>query len=70
MLEICSKLQYYCLVKRLTHAEALNPCHNNDIAVLSAFRTCKEYQRTKKESAALFLFWQRCGTVTECVNLF
>ncbi len=24
---------------------------------------------TKKQSATLFLFWQRCGTVTQCVYI-
>ena len=37
MLERSSKWQYYCLVKRSAHAEALYPCHNNNIAVLSTF---------------------------------
>ncbi len=37
MLDGCSKWQYYCLVKHSTHAKALNPCHNNNIAILSTF---------------------------------
>ena len=32
------------------------------------FVLVRKNKLTKKQSAALFLFWQRCGTVTECVQ--